>query len=259
MLDLDARCPKCGDKLLGADERCDRCHASFKPKRGAYVRIRAIMAAVFVVLAAVGAALAWPAELRAQLEALRHPRGSEQLSTRIPWAYGGDEPTSRAWAFPLEPSLVTACKETHARLVGPKYMSAFIAYRIFAAEKVAAAAEQRAPKWRALTTEEEQDAIGSVGSVESFTAACVRWGYAAVVPCIGHAGSLKGDKAEACLVPPVQAAITIEPWLRCAYAAKLEPVRRTCREVAEHFVQKAGEARGQADAKKPPVVGPPGA
>jgi len=260
MLDLDARCPKCGDKLLGANKRCTRCHAVVRPKHGAYVPIRTAFAVIVVVLAAVGAALAWPAEIRAQLASLRNARVADGPG-RPAWAYGGAEPASRVWASPLEPSLLTVCGETHARLVGPKYMSAFLAHRLLAAERVEAAAAQRPARWRSLSPEEDQDAKSSVGGVEAFTAACLRWSYSAVEPCASHAGHLRGPAAEACLLPPVQQALTLEPWLLCARTARIELVRHTCGEVAAYFRQQGTQAaRTEADAKKSaPQGGTPGA
>ena len=259
MLDLDARCPKCSDKLLGPGSRCTRCRTVVRPKRGAYVGIRTVFAVVVVAVAALGAALAWPAELRAQLASLRRTQVSDGLA-RPAWAYGGAEPAARVWASPLEPSLLTVCGETRARLVSPKYMSAFLAHRLLAAERVEAAAAQRPARWRALSSDEDQDAKDSMGGVEEFTAACLRWSYAAVEPCAGHAGHLRGPAAEVCLVPPVQRALTLEPWLLCARTARLELIRHTCGEVAAYFRQQGSEGRTDIDAKKSPaLVGTPGA
>ena len=160
MLDLNAHCPRCGTRLTGPDERCVICHESFDKSRSQRFRRRVAIAIGVPLVSALVAVLSWPALLSGWPW---RAAGAPAQAAPTAWSYGAPEPAARVWASPLELNLAAVCRETHTRMSGPKHMGAFIAHRLFATDQVAANLAARTPRWRQLTSEEEQDALGSIG------------------------------------------------------------------------------------------------
>ncbi len=230
MLDLYARCSRCGERSPGG-ARCPRCgklEASGKVVKRALVWIFAALALVAMVL------VAWPQLLPGAAAALRGSRGDEGPASgrkAEPWRFGGVEPASRSWAAPLESSLILACRDSAARAREGRYLSGLLSPRVSAAER-AAAPGSSTPARRRLTPEEQRDALSAIGSGDAFLADCLRWSYEAIAPCQHLADRLAGPEAEACLQPPVARALFLGPWKRCAVEAGLPQIRAACAEVA---------------------------
>ena len=164
-------------------------------------------------------ALAFPRILPSAL-GLGGSRQADTVPTTRAWAYANPEPVARAWASGLEPSLVVACRSTLSQLRGPGFMKAALAPKLDARSRQPGA-------------DEAQDAISSLGSDDQFLGACLRWAYDAIAPCERHAKALGGREAEACLLPPVQRVLAVEPWKRCAAAARLPSVAAACGAIAQ--------------------------
>ena len=129
------------------------------------------------------------------------------------WAFGAPEPASRAWAAGLEPSLLIACRQTLSQMRDPKRMGGYLALQHGSAELA--------------------DAIAAQGNDEQFLGACLRWSYQSISHCNKPGQKLGSPETEACVVPPVQRALALEPWKRCAAGARLEQVRAACGAVAQ--------------------------
>jgi hypothetical protein len=212
------------------------------PRSGARSRQRWTIASGLAAVAVLSVVFVFPELLPARLRG-QQEKQEPLLKPASVWVYGGDEPAARKWAAPLEAALARVCRDAYAHMAGPNYMSAFIAHRLFAAERKAASAESRKPRWRKLSPEEDADAVGSIGGEQQFTGTCLRWSYAALSGCAQHAADLGGQQAASCMLPPVNRANLVEPWLLCAKAARLEQVRKSCEEVAALMAKWEDEGR----------------
>ena len=141
-----------------------------------------------------------------------HPAEAEVSGPRA-WAYENPPPASRAWAAGLESSLLVACRLTLSQMRDPKRIGEYLALQRGAAELA--------------------DAIASQGNDQQFLGSCLRWGYDSISHCNKPGKALAGTALEVCVVPPVQRALALEPWKRCAAAARLDRVRAACSAVAQ--------------------------
>jgi len=224
MLDLFALCPKCAARLVGAEEKCPKCGKAWAARPKPWAWITAGASVVFVI-AFLAAHYRWPDRIPAVLRLWEPP--AIIAAGPGPWKGPLPEPAARTWAWQIEPSLSNACYETWYRFQDSKYVGPFVTARVVAAE-LAALPPGSSPTRRRLTDPELDDVLASIGGSEAFGFACMRWGYEAVQPCAAMASKLTDPAALGCMQPPVQRALSVEPWKRCATLAKLEPIKAAC-------------------------------
>lgn len=147
---------------------------------------------------------------------------------RAAWEGPGPEPSARAWALRLEPSLLSACSDAYHALRDKRLVVATVAQQLGGAGPITGA--------------ESQELLASIAERESFVRGCLVRAYRSIEPCSAHQADLAGAAARACVSGALARLVWAVPYDLCNERVQPDRLRKACAAAADQARRHADES-----------------